>query len=91
MFYNIVFKHCFTTLLFSINRLLWFLTFNNVDFAMKISNLLIYGVFIICLLLALLDKAIDNNTYFMCISIMISTYIIGTEIENKNYEKDKSK
>ncbi len=91
MFYNIVFKHCFITLLFSINRLLWFLTFNNIDFAMKISNLLIYGVFVICLLFALLDKAIDNNTYFVCISIMISTYIIGTEIENKNYEKNKSK
>ena len=35
MFYNIVFKHCFTTLLFSINRLLWYFIFNNVDIDMR--------------------------------------------------------
>lgn len=58
---------------------------------MKIVNLLIYGVFVICLLLALLDKAIDNNTYFICISIMISAFLICSEIESKNYEKDKLK
>ena len=91
MFYNIVFKHCFTTLFFSINSLLWFLIFNNIDFDMKIVNLLIYGVFVICLFLALLDKAIDNNTYFICISIMISAFLICSEIENKSHEENKSK
>ena len=35
MFYNIVFKHCFITLFLSINRLLWYFIFNNVDIDMR--------------------------------------------------------
>lgn len=35
MFYNIVFKHCFITLFLSINRLLWYFVFNNIDIDMR--------------------------------------------------------
>lgn len=55
---------------------------------MKTSNIIVYSILIICLLLALVDKTIDNNTYFICIFIVISAYIIATEIKNG---KDKSK
>lgn len=58
---------------------------------MKTSNLIVYCICLIALLFAILGKAIDNNTYFICISIMISACIISTEIKDKNYEKDKFK
>lgn len=51
---------------------------------MKISNILIYCAFNICLLFAFLTEVIDNNTYFICMSIMLSAYLIGTEIGDKN-------
>lgn len=58
---------------------------------MKISNLIVYCAYLIVLLFVILDKTIDNNTYFICVTIMIGVYIISTEIKDKNYEKDKSK
>lgn len=71
MFYNIVFKHCFTTLLFSINRLLWFLI--SVDNNFNIN--------------AMLKVKDKNNkeayVYFNNNNIMLN--VCGYNSANKNY------
>lgn len=50
---------------------------------MKLSNLIIYCISLILLMFVLTNKTIDNNTYVICVCIMINAYMISTEIKDK--------